>query len=259
MISLADLSGKRANRARGAVTTAERAQIEHSHQSPKRDVPPELDVRVFDARAGLKDEDQNDQVLRQARRAYAAHGERLQLWHKREAVIHANQFELPAKKRVLVSKMVQGELGQVTALAMDARKDVMDAIAEIDKGMDRAFRNRLKTDEAREIRQHCKTMSKSERAKFLHSADDDVVASVLAAKPFLSGLSDAEANKFRYDAVRRFFPAEVARRGKLERAQELLEAVDKQFISFANAMIDPHLQDFEEQQAAMKKAVAGAE
>jgi hypothetical protein len=257
--TLADLHGKRQNRALGAVSAAEKAEIELAHQPPVRELSPDFDVLTFDHRAKLTKDDENDDVLQTARRAYASLGQKLGEWHAREATIHANLYELPAKKRMLVSEMVVAEQDKCGVLPTAAWKECQATIEAIDREQDRAFRNRIKADEAREIRQHVKAMTKSERAKFLARADDDVVASVLAAKPFLSGLTDAEVGMFRHQAVAKWFPDELARRAKLKKAQELLQTAGERFLEESRKMVDKGLPEFNAQQAAMKKAVAGAE
>lgn len=257
----ADAHGKRMNRARGAVSPDEAAQIEAREKAwttpPERRVPISLDPRNFDAKVGITDDDLTDPTLERARRAFKSYGEKLKSWHEREATIYANQFETPAKKKMLASKMVHSELDKGAEIVDEAWQDVSREIKSINRQIDNAFRARLKADEAREIRQHLKAMSKSERRKFLANADDDVVASVLSAKPFLSGLNDAEANKIRHEATNKWFPDEVARKVKLEKALEILDSANARYFKEIPPLIDSDLPEYEKQQAATQQAVKG--
>lgn len=254
----ADIHGKRANRAMGAKSEAEWQQELAQDRPPERRVPTSLDPRNFDAKVGVTEADATDLVLTRARRAFQSYGEKIEGWHKREKAIWANKFETPAKKKMLTSKMVRDELDKGAEIVDDAWRDTTREVKNINKQIDNAFRARLKADESREIRQHLKGMSKSERRAFLATADDDTLSSVLSAKPFLSGLSDAEANKIRHDVERRWFPDEIQRREKLENALEVLEAANQRYFKEVPNLIDKDLPEYEKQQAEMAKAVKGA-
>jgi hypothetical protein len=100
-------------------------------------------------------------------------------------------------------------------------------------------------------------MTAKERREFLASADDETLASVLAAKPFLSGLKPAEANALRDRVTRQWFPDEVQRKQKLERALEQLHKANETYWQVTPEFVDSDLDDFEAHKAAVKAAVAG--
>lgn len=226
------------------------------NQAPKRRVPAELNPDIFDAKVGFS-EDERDPVLNTARQAFSICGEKLKNWHEREAVIFANKYEMPAKKNMLRSKMVRDELPKRGEVVGKAQRQVDEAISDIDKNLDKAFRQRLPREDALEIRTHLKGMSKDERRAFLADADDEVLSAALAAKPFLSGLAPAEAARMRYDAIVKWYPDQLARRERLETAKTLLASASELYLKEAQDLIDPELDEFEVQSDAAAKALAG--
>lgn len=225
-------------------------------KAPKRRVPIELNVGVFDERVGFT-EDERDPVLQSARQAFSICGQKLADWYRREAAIFANKYEMPAKKRMLRSQMVRDELPKSGESFGRAQRQVDEALVAIDKSLDKAFRQRLPREDGYEIRQHLKSMSKDERRKFLADADDEVLSAALAAKPFLSGLAPAEAERMRQAAIARLHPKELQRRERLETAKSLLADASDVYLKEAQAMIDPELDEFEAQSDKAAKALAG--
>ncbi len=247
---------RRMNRAIGAKSHAEWAEAQ-AEQAPKRLIPTEFNAEYFDSRVGVNSDDAQDAILQRARRAYETYGAKLRNWAEREATIHSDPYEQRNKKRMTVAKMVKDELERNTEVITAAHHDLRHGIETIDSKINHAFRHKMKADDAREVRQHVKNMSSRERAKFLADADDETVASVLAAKPFLSGLKDAEAAMLRHKTVQRLFPDEMRRRAKYEKAFAEMDAAYDRYQRTLAGFLDPELSLYEATKAKVEKAVSG--
>lgn len=80
---------------------------------------------------------------------------------------------------------------------------------------------------ASDIRRHVAGLSRTERSRFLsqNAANAEVAAAILAAPPFLSGLSADELEAYRDQVVEALLPAEAAKLKVLRQANEAAKRV----------------------------------
>lgn len=256
------MHSKRMNAARGAKSAdevaAEQARLKAWTTPPERKIPSALDPRTFDHRVGFdEDEDSADPVLSRVREAFSFFHNRLTEWRKREETIYSDPYELPEKKKMTVARMVRDESDKNLDHIDRAYKSVSDEIENIDRDINKAFRHKLPREDAAEIRAHLRGLTAAKRRELLAEADAEVVASVLAAKPFLSGLKPAEAESLRHKTTRAWFPQEVKRREKLSKAQEQLNAACQTYHKQTAGYIDKQLGEFEKTKSAVDAAVKG--
>lgn len=256
------MHSKRMNAARGAKSAdevaAEQARLKEWTTPPERKIPSALDPRTFDHRVGFdEDEDSADPVLSRVREAFSFFHGRLSDWRKREEAIYSDPYELPEKKKMTVGRMVRSESDKNLDHIDRAYKSVADEIENIDRDINKAFRHKLPREDASEIRAHLRGLTAAKRRELLAEADDEVVASVLAAKPFLSGLKPAEAEALRSKTTRQWFPQEVKRREKLAKAHEQLESASQTYHQQTVSYIDNELDKFEATKSRVDAAVRG--
>lgn len=235
-MSNADLAAKRANLAAGAVSPRDMAP---QPVFKKRRVTAELDPRMFSHQVGMVAGDENDPVLSQAHKAFESLSKTLDETFERELTIRQDSTRTEADHMLAAAKLAEKHLTVPTQSLDGARASAVETIREIDREVERTFKSHLTESERSEIRSHIKGLSDKQRREFLASADDDVVASVLSAKPFLSGLKPAEAETLRHQVIQRRFPQAMKRRQKLQKAQEQLEAGMQKFMREMGALRDP--------------------
>ncbi len=258
----ANAHSRRMNRAIGgkspAEVAAEQARLTEWTTPPERSIPTTLDPRTFDHKVSFdEDEDSADQVLSRAREAFSFFNERLSDWRRREETIWSDPYELPDKKRMTVARMVRDESEKGLDRINTAHHGITNEISGIDREINKAFQHKLQRDDAAEIRAHVRSLTDKQRRELLAEADEEVLASVLASKPFLSGLKPAEAEALRDKTTRAWFPREVARRAKLTKAQEQLEAACQTYHAQTAKFIDSELDDFEAIKSQVDAAVKG--
>jgi len=218
-----DISGKKLNRAMGAVTESEKARIEADTTPPERTVPPDLAGATFAHRVGLNDETEPDPLLVKAKNAYHSMTENLDELHRRERAILADGASTPSFKVMAIDGMARNRADAPAKKLDDVRQDLKATINTIDSDIDRTFRSHLTPEGQREIREYVRSLSDKQRRQFLADADNDTTAAVLTGKPYLSGMSSAEANALRHRTVQARFPEQIKRRQKLERAMQEID------------------------------------
>lgn len=252
----ANAHGRKANAAAGAVTPEQKAQIEAAQAAPeKRKVPMELHPRTFAHRVGVTDDDKEDAAVQTAHRTFNNLSKALDDLYQREVTIRADKSKTPQDHALRVSKLANNALTTPAAKMDGARKTVTQSIAAIDTTIERTFKEALPTEDAREIRAHVKSLPTEERRAFLKDADDQVIAAVLAGKPFLSGMGPAEAATLRHSTVERRFPGEVARRAKLVKARDMLDHGWQLYMGATAALRDTKADDYEKAATAADEAV----
>lgn len=219
----ADVSGKRLNRAKGAVTAAEAAQLQAQTTPPaKRRVPVDLDPGNFGPKVGIEDTDATDDVLRKAQGAFSEMANSLSDLHRRERAIYADTTQTPAAKNLKMRDLTHKVADRTSEKINSAYQSLQAEIGRIDREIERTFSGRQPEVKAQEIRTYMRGLKDSERRKLLSEGDPDVLSAVLSAKPFLSGCTPADAMKAKRDATEQLFPEQIKRRSKLERAADLI-------------------------------------
>lgn len=188
----------------------------------KRSVSLDLHADIFNAKLGMTPEDEGDLALTKARNAWAMYSSSLEDLHRREAAIRLDPTATEAAKNVTMNTLSNKVFEATADRASNAAKMLLDAEKEIGREIEHGFSNRQLYPVAQEIRQHVKSLTGAKRRELLSKADADTLAAILSAKPFLSGLSDAEASQIRDSAERRLFGEQVRRRERLAMARELL-------------------------------------
>lgn len=214
----ADVSGKKLNRSMGAVSESEKAAIEAERRGPERRVPLELSGATFAQRVGMDNDAEEDELLVRARIAYNAMRESLEDIHARERAILADGSSTPDFKVMAIDAVAGKRMDSPAEKLDDIRQSMTARIKAINDEIAGAFRSHLTPEGQREIRDYVRGLSETQRRKLLADADDDTVASVLSGKPFLSGLSAAEADALRAKTEQKRFPKQLQVRQKLERA-----------------------------------------
>lgn len=247
----AESHGLRANAAAGAVDPRETAPPVEFKQ---RRVPPDLDSRVFSHRVGL-DATTEDEALIAANRAFAGLGRTLAELYKREATIRADSSK-PADAHILrIAEMVE-KSGLTPLPAVDgARKRLLAEAAEIDREIADSLRARMPHEVAAEIRSELKRLPATKRRQII-MADPDVAAAALSAKPFLSGLSQTEAEAVRREFLAEHYGPQQARRAKLDRAMQELDAGGERYTRSIFALRDGRVAEVQARAAAADKALA---
>jgi len=219
----ADVSGKRLNRAKGAVTPSEAAQLQAQTAPPqKRHVPVELDPGNFAPKVGTDENDATDDVLRKAQGAFSEMANSLSDLHKRERAIYADTTQTPSAKNLKMRTLAHKVSDKTSERINSAYQSLQAEIGRIDREIERTFNGRQPEAKAQEIRTYMRGLKDSERRKLLSEGEPDVLSAVLSAKPFLSGCTPADAMKAKRDATEQLFPEEIKRRSKLERAADLI-------------------------------------
>lgn len=148
----------------------------------------------------------------------------------------------------------------VATRKLDAAMKVMDArIAEAEASLRNGITGSAVGGQTAEIRAHVKAMKNgAERMKFMRglidAGDMESVAAVLKAKPFLSGLSDAEANLLLHDvnvAARPELPARIA---FMKQARDHLERTSAPFIVHMQRAVGVKAETVHRLRAAKKAA-----
>lgn len=186
----------------------------------KRNVPLSLHANIFAAKVGPENE--FDLALTKARNAWAMYSASLEDLHRRERAIRQDPTATEAAKNVTMNTLANKVFEATAHKSDEALNVLLEAHKSIDREIAHGFSNRQPYPVAQEIRQHVKSLASGKRREFLNKADSDTLAAVLSAKPFLSGLSDAEAASLRDSAERRLFSEQVERRERLAKARELL-------------------------------------
>lgn len=186
----------------------------------KRRVPLDLHADIFSQQVGTEE---NDPVLINARQAWIGFSASLEDLHRREEAIRHDPTATEQAKNLamdtLSNKTFKATASRVTAAFHRMRETEQSITREIE----RQFTNRQPFPAAQEIRAHMKSLTGKARREFLDKADTDVLSAILSAKPFLSGMSEAEAALVRDSAEKRLFGEHVERRQKIAKARELLE------------------------------------
>lgn len=250
----ADVSGKRANRAMGAVSPNEKAAAEHHAAPPRRRIPAELDVQVFVHRVGLTEDDRQSELLSKAQRAYGAYATTLQDVYDREKTIRADQSRTAQAHALDVSKVAERALS-VADRVQPVRDGIEREVSKINSQIEHETRSRMAPEDQREIRDYVRNLPTKQRREFLAKADDDTVAAVLAGKPYLSNLGPAEAESLRHNWQTAKFPEQVKLRGKLERARELLDAGWSRYMAEVTPLRDPDADQIQERMNAADQAI----
>lgn len=213
-MSKADQHIKRTSRAHGAKPAS--ATVEPFR---KRRVVADLHSATFVQRVG---DDNDDDTLQAAHKAFNGLGHTLAQLYDREAVIRADASKTPEAHAMIVTEMADKFHTHPLPAVDSARQAAIQEIQRIDGEIEKTFRSQLSEGERQEIRGYVRGLTGAKRREFLSKADEDTLAAVLSGKPFLSGMSQAEAEALRKGVVDRRFAAEMERRAKLERAAEHL-------------------------------------
>lgn len=164
-----------------------------------------------------------------------------------------------AAMALAVADYADGKMPTATR-KLDAAMKVMDArIAEAEASLRIGIAGSATGSMASEVRAHVKAMKNgAERMKFMRglidSGDTESVAAVLKAKPFLSGLSDAEANLLLHDvnvAARPELPARIA---FMKQARDHLERTSAPFILHMQRAVGVRAETVQRLRAAKKAA-----
>lgn len=187
-------------------------------------VPPDLDPRNFPHRVGgLDNQGEPSEILGVGNKAFTALSESLQSVYERERVIRADKTRTPADHRMRVARLA-GKAKEAAAESVQSAFDKLTAhIATIDAHIAEGKKSAMSIAEAQEIRAFVRGLSNDERAKFISEADAESLSALLSAKPFLSGMGDAEAALVDRRLVQENFPGLLELREKLDKSRDVLQ------------------------------------
>lgn len=200
------------------------AQTEQEHTA-QREVPLDLTPEFFEKRiGGLRNGDEPSEILGTAHRAFEKLHRSLSEVYQRERTIKADPTRTEADQRMRVSRVARAAKEPVAEAVVSALEKVTNHIGYLDNHIAEGLKSAMPLAEAQEIRGHVRNLSPDERNAFLSKADAETLSAVLASKPFLSGMNDAEAKMIRDRMVRENFPGLLELRTRLEKAQDGLES-----------------------------------
>ena len=244
---------------RTRVSPAEAAVINASMEPPKkRKVPMALNPLTFDHAVGLGNEEKIHPALDSARRAYAGYAQTLDNVFEREITVRSDKTRTPDDHALRVSRLAMDSMEPVAKRAQSALDGLNAEIGQIDAKIRHETRSRMTPLEQQEVRSYIRSLSDEKRREFLAKADSDSMSAIVAAKPYLSGLSEADALRVNHEWHRREFPDMTALRNKLERARDTLNQGFEKYMGTVSELRDPKANDMERQQQAADEAVKAA-
>ncbi|MDM8167013.1 hypothetical protein [Roseovarius sp.] len=256
MSTASDLHGKRANRAAGARPVRD---FINADGLPKRRVPGALASATFTHRVGVKP-DHGDPVIEHAHRAFNGMGRVLEDLHKRERAIRADRSKTREAHNLRVAQMVDKHLTAPSDGVEAARGALRASIEEIDREVERSFRNQMSREDAAELRQTLRTMTPQKRSAYfteaMKSGDFSPIAAALAhPSAVVSGMSKAERVKLRTQYEQALHGEQIERRARLERAAEQLETGWEIYFAEVTGLRDAGVDALEQAARAAEDAV----
>lgn len=254
----ADVSGKRQNRAMGAVSASEAFAIREANKPPtRRSLPMALDTRTFAHHVGMT-ADEADPTIIAAKNAFGTYASALNQLFDREVTIRSDATKTAADHRLRVSKIAAQTLEPVGKRAQAATDTISNQIKQIDTQIEHDTKARMTPAEQQEVRGYVRSLSDEQRRTFLAQADDDTLSAVLSGKSYLSGMKPAEAQQVEHNWRQRKFPDLIKQRARYERARDLITEGFEQYMNSVGALRDPSADTVEAQMQAADRAAKEA-
>ncbi|MEX2632130.1 MAG: hypothetical protein WD341_19530 [Tistlia sp.] len=241
---------KRTNRAAGTISPR---QLAEPAEFKRRKVPTDLDARTFAHRVGVTPET-GDEALKGAAQAFAGLSRVLDQLYGNEFTIRADGSRTTDQHILRIGQMVEKSSAAPLPALDRARKRLDAEIAAIDGEIDAGLRSRLSHEERAEIRRELKILSRKARGELIAS-DADIAAAALSGKAFLSGMSQAEAEGVQHTFLAKHFGEQQARRAKLDRAVEELDAGGQRYLLATFRLRDGRTDEIASRAAAADKAL----
>jgi hypothetical protein len=253
----------------------ENAQAEYAYhlqqaEQPKQ-VPSELDVRVFDARVGERESPNaapqvaDDPALMAARGAFEAMHSRLSQIVEGEAAVKADPTLTDGAKTLQIADLYTPPRhgNAPTDRVAKVLGEVREAYNTASGRVDRAVKQAMDATDSRELRDRVSAMSSEQREELLRDirqSGDVKLAAALTAhpSPWASGLSRGEYKELRRFAENKLVPDEVRRRDQLKAAEDqLLKGQDNYLATVTSWEPDPNkVAELRAKQEASKRARA---
>jgi hypothetical protein len=229
----------------------ENAEAQHAYHLQQgeqpRQAPPELDVRVFDARVGERDNKReeprlvDDPAMQAARQAFESFHGRLSYVAEAETAVRQDTTLTEDARLLEIANIHAAPRGQSpTQRAGEARERIRDSRRQAESRIASALKSQMTEGEAREVRDRLSAMSHNERESVLQDIrkNGDVrLAAALAAPSshVASGLDRGTYRELRRYVENALTPEDAARRDQLARAEDELNRAEEMYLKTALA------------------------
>jgi hypothetical protein len=166
--------------------------VEPVWSAAKYTVSPSLDERVI---TSIKDFDEGDPALAQARNAFSTATETLKQLSTAREPLSRDSSKTDEQRLLLMATHAEKAQDRVARVFDNAFKSLTKAANEIERQLTAPLEQSTHSELCKEIRGHIKLLDKDERTKFISEAfmngDKDVMNAVLGVPSYLCGISDA--------------------------------------------------------------------